>query len=227
MIRAIIFDLDNTLYDQKLFNLGAFEDVSGYVSKRFGADNKKTYAALARVWLAKPDSPRLFDKVLPAVGVRGANIGKIVDVFHDHRPKLKLYTGTRTVLSKLKARYALGMLTDGTPSTQRNKIANLGLEKMFDEIVMTAKTGAGRPKPSSTSYDHMLKLLGVKPSEVVYVGDNPKVDFAPAKKMGMTTIRLMKGRFRGARARGGCDADYKIKNLNGIFSILDSLDRRG
>jgi len=227
MIRAIVFDLDNTLYDQKLFNLGAFGDVSEYVSKSLGADRKKTYNAIARAWLADPGSPRLFDDVLPSVGVRGADIGKIVGVFHSHRPKLKLYPGARMVLSKLKARYVLGLLTDGTPSMQRNKMAALGLEKMFDEIVLTAETGAGMPKPDRASYDYVLKLLGARPSEAVYVGDNPKVDFAPAKKMGMTTVRIMKGRFKDAKARGGCDADYKIKTLNGIFSILDSLDRRG
>lgn len=227
MIRAIVFDLDNTLYDQKLFNLGAFVDVSDYISKRFGIDRKTIYEALARLWLAEPDSPDLFDKVLPSVGVSGADIVKIVDVFHSHRPKLKLYPGAKGVLSKLKARYALGMLTDGMSLMQRNKIAALGLKTMFDEIVLTAETDAGMPKPDKASYEHVLKLLRVRPDEAVYVGDNPKVDFVPAKKIGMATVRIMKGRFKNAKARRGFDADYKIKTLNGIFNILDSLDMRG
>jgi len=227
MIRAIVFDLDNTLYDQKLFNLGAFGDVSDYVSKRFYVGRKKTYNALSREWLANPDSPRLFDKILPSVGVHGADIGRIVGVFHGHTPKLKLYPGAKDVLSKLKSCYALGLLTDGTPSMQRRKIAALRLEKMFDKIVLTAESGRGRPKPDKASYKRVLRLLMVRPDEAVYIGDNPKVDFRSAKKIGMATIRIMKGRFKDAKARDGCDADYRIKNLGGIFSILGSLNGRG
>lgn len=223
MIKAIIFDLDNTLYDQKLYNFGAFKDVSAYISKKYGMNKKIIYNSLVNAWKKNPSAPDLFNKVLPKIGINEFDVKTLVKIFHLHKPRIKPYANTKSVLLKLKKNYKLGLLTDGRPATQKKKIFALNIEKFFDEIVFTSARSRIYAKPNMMSYKLIIKKLKLSPNEIVYVADNPYVDFIPAKKLGIKTIRILKGVFKEVKVKKEFDADYKIKKLDEIFSILNQL----
>ena len=69
----------------------------------------------------------------------------------------------------------------------------------------------------------MLGSLNVKGEEVVYVGDNPHVDFYGAKKAGMNTVRLQRGEFRNVTVDKEYEAEYFIELHDEIFRILEAL----
>ena len=55
---------------------------------------------------------------------------------------------------------------------------------------------------------------------MVYIGDNPIKDFVNCNKVGIKTIRIMKGEFKNYINRFPCDAKYKIKQLKDLNKIL-------
>lgn len=69
---------------------------------------------------------------------------------------------------------------------QRNKIRALGLEPLFDVIVLSGEVGVH--KPDRRVFDHATKLLGVDNASCVFVGDNPNADIAGALNAGMEAV---------------------------------------
>ncbi|MCK5613586.1 HAD-IA family hydrolase, partial [Candidatus Pacearchaeota archaeon] len=109
----------------------------------------------------------------------------------------------KRILSSIKDKYKTGIITNGTPQTQRKKIICLGLEDVFDVFVYTAEFDA--PKPSPTCFILAADALNVDTTDSIYIGDNPLIDFQGAKKAGMYTIRLRRGEFQEISPQ-----DYKI-----------------
>jgi len=99
--------------------------------------------------------------------------------------------GAESLLSALEHEYRLGLLTDGPERTQRDKLRRLGWTDAFDAVVVTG--GIGAPKPEVGSFVALADALGVQPSAVVYVGDDPDRDVTGAATAGMTPIQVVYG----------------------------------
>ena len=67
-------------------------------------------------------------------------------------------------------------------------------------------------KPSTYSYKKLISLNHLNPKNTFYVGDNPKKDFSGAKKLGLKTIRIIKG--KNKEIKKNKYIDFQIKNLN-------------
>ena len=87
--------------------------------------------------------------------------------------------------------YKLGIITDGRPKGQRNKLEALNLRGIIDDIIITDELGGVQfRKPCDIAFRIMLTRWKLYPDEVVYVGDNPKKGFQAAKQLGMKSIWL-------------------------------------
>jgi putative hydrolase of the HAD superfamily len=75
-------------------------------------------------------------------------------------------------------------------SVQRRKITALGLNELFDALICTDELGQEFWKPSPIPFKVALALLGMCPSESVYVGNDPAKDFGGPNEIGMVTIRV-------------------------------------
>ena len=85
--------------------------------------------------------------------------------------------------------YKIGMITDGRPNGQRNKIAALGVDKLIDDIIITDELGGAQfRKPCDIAFRIMQKRLGVPYKNMVYVGDNASKDFTACKELGLKGI---------------------------------------
>ena len=90
------------------------------------------------------------------------------------------------MLVRLGKTKKLGLITDGRPAGQRAKIKALGIENLFDCIIVTDELGGVEyRKPNGKAFELMSKEFGVPYDEMVYVGDNIKKDFAAPEKLGM------------------------------------------
>ncbi|MBU1083662.1 MAG: HAD-IA family hydrolase [Candidatus Omnitrophota bacterium] len=226
MRKTVIFDLDNTLYDEIQFVKSGFNEVSGWMSDKFGVDKEKIYGFLMDV-LDTDGRGRVFDTVLQKIGLKETGLaGKMVEVYRSHYPDISLYPETKEVLLTLKCSgYKLGIITDGDAGVQRKKVEALGIGCLFDTIIFSDEYGTQNRKPSFHPYMKALEGLGSLPEESVYVGDNPNKDFVSARKIGMGTIRIMKGEYRSVDAKTEDDADHKVRDLNGALKIL--MDPKG
>ena len=98
----------------------------------------------------------------------------------------KLFPGTLETLEKLKSKYKLALLTNGNPDLQWFKIKATGLEPYFDPIIISGEFGIGKPDPRIFKFT--LQKLGLKPSEVLMIGNNPIADIEGASQANIRSI---------------------------------------
>jgi putative hydrolase of the HAD superfamily len=197
MIKFVCFDLDNTLYDQKLYFIESFNIIAKYLNESYSI----SYVAIIdKLWslLNSKGSmyPRLFDDLLNLFGLYDKKIIKdLVQLFHQAPvTSLMLYEDARNVLPLLAQKYMLGLITNGDQQMQKRKVAALGLEELLNIKIYTAEIGF--PKPAPEGYNLALKMAEIGPEKSLYVGDNPYIDFEGANNIGFYTVRLLRGEFK-------------------------------
>lgn len=176
---VVVFDLDDTLYPEREFVRSGFQAISRYVEHKCGA------AIFDRLW-------SLFELgSMDPIGdaLRHSQLShdkrELVDIYRNHAPNLSVDTRMIRLLKQLQqADHPLGLLTDGRSVTQRNKIAALGLEHLFDEIVISDEFGSAKPDARNYQYFES-RFVG---RTCVYVGDNLAKDFVTPNRLGWQTV---------------------------------------
>jgi len=221
-IKAILFDLGNTLYNKNQFLKQAFAEVVKYLAKNHNLNYRNTYALINRIWKIKTSHYEfIFDDLLRILGIYSAELlTKTQEVYHGFKPAIKPYPGVKPMLNALGKKYRLGLVTDGHPTMQRNKIAALGLTKSFDTTIFTADYSPQYKKPNPFVYRLAMEKLDATPQETIYVGDNPYDDFKGARELGIFTVRVLQGEFKTVRLNNGYEADVSIKNIKGLTKLL-------
>lgn len=227
MLRAVIFDLDDTLYDERQFVRGGLKSVAKYISRMYKVCEKKTYNMLLGL-LRKHGRGRIFDLVLELLGVAYTRktIARLVSVYRYHHPKLSLYPEVRLILRHLKkSGYHLGLITDGNARVQRRKVKSLGVASFFDCMIFSREYGVNYEKPNISVYKRCLSRLNVCPEESVYVGDNSYKDFVNAKKLGIYTVRVMKGQYRNVIVPETHEAHFRIVSLRKLLPAMNVFNK--
>ena len=221
MIKCLIFDLDDTLYYEKTYVLEAFEEVCKYLSSKYRYDYNKIYERCIEI-LNQYGRGKIFNILCEEYGI-DEDIKKLVEIYRNTKPKLKLYKKSYEVFKFAKENnLKLALITDGCSKVQWNKIKALGLEEVMDKIIVTDDYGNGYGKPHEKSYKEVLNYFNLKPDECIYIGDNPNKDFIGAKKIGMKTIRIIhkQGDHIHDKINIDFDAELTIKDLSYIIIQL-------
>ncbi len=198
MIRAILFDLDDTLYAQADWLAGAWAEVADVAAAQApGLDRAAFLDALLDAAAAGSDRGSIIDRTLAATGADADLAPILVDAFRAHRSgALEPYDGAREAIA-LAARHGLvGLVTDGWPAVQRDKIRALGLGDAFDVIVASDELGREHRKPDPLPFRVALEALGVPAYDAVFVGDRPAKDVAGAHAAGLRAARVRTGEYR-------------------------------
>lgn len=179
-LEAAVFDLDDTLYPEKDYVRGGFAAVAALFPE---AEDME-----ARLWAAFEAGKPAVDTALAAVG-RQSRKAEALAAYRTHTPVLRLYPGAEAMLRRLRGKMKLAVLTDGRPEGQRAKIAALGLEELFDEILITDELGGPEyRKPCPAGFERLAEELGTELSRMAYVGDNIDKDFIAPEALGMGCI---------------------------------------
>ena len=224
MIRAIAFDLDNTLLDFMTFK-------------------KETAKAAAKAMVAaglkaKPEvvAKQIFE-IYEKYGIEyQGTVGKVLwekyhftdfnkfekiqqaGVMAYQKRKfevLKPYPGVKQTLGKLRKRgLKLCIVTDAPRNKTWQRLAVTGLADEFDVVI--TKDDTGQLKPSPLPFKALLKRIKLAPSSVLFLGDNPERDIKGARAAGMKTAFAAYG---GRRKTKVC-ADYVIQNIKELPSCL-------
>lgn len=227
MIRGILFDLDDTLYNERQFVEGGFRVVASRISQRYDLDCDKVYTLLLEV-LDKHGRGQVFDISLQMLNLYDRKmIPGLVDAYRSCRTQLAMFKEVEDVLRILKKEgYRLGLITDGDTMVQKNKVKALGIEGVFDCLVFTNGYDIGREKPDTFSYRKALEELEISAEQSIYVGDNPHKDFIGAKKIGMLTVRVMRGQYKTVKLQKEYEANFRVTTLRGIFRILNRFQKK-
>lgn len=191
MAKTVIFDLDDTLYPELDFVKSGFRAVADFLSRRYNVDKLRIERRMSDI-LRKKGRGKIFDTVLKEYNLYSKDmVNVLIFLYRSHTPILKLDKEVVSVLMNLKKRgKALGIITDGLSSVQRNKARALKLEKYFNVVLCTDELGREYWKPSSIPFMAAMNLLSSKPEETVYVGNDPGKDFLGANLLGIATIQV-------------------------------------
>ena len=109
-------------------------------------------------------------------------------IYRTHKPDIHLYPGVAEMIEELKSNdIKVGIITDGRPEGQRNKLDALGLD--IDDVIITDELGGIQfRKPCDIAFRIMVTRWRLNPADVVYVGDNPAKDFQAPQQLGMRSI---------------------------------------
>lgn len=197
-LKAVLFDLDNTLYPEEQFVVSGFRAVAQTLGERLNLSADTLFQKMLKT-LRDHGRGKVFDRLLEEFQIDSAKwLPTLVQVYRSHQPLIFLSPGVTAALRSLKDRgVKIGLVTDGLASVQRRKIAALGLDSVMDVIVCTEELGRGSRKPSTSPFEVALQLLNVPPGAAAYVADDVSKDFAGPNRLGMKSVQIRGAGFVG------------------------------
>jgi HAD superfamily hydrolase (TIGR01549 family) len=197
--KAISFDLDDTLYDNKPIIIKAVAESFSLLHRKYPKSSHWTAVDWQRCKLAlQIQQPELVHDTSAAryamlreglmqlgysevESSHGAQAG--LDCFHHYRSDFTIVPDVLTTLNTLKQHFTLVGITNGNVDASR-----IGLDTVM-QFVLHPGYGV-KMKPAGDMFDLACKQLAIKPSELLHVGDHPNSDIVGAKMAGCQTVWL-------------------------------------
>ena len=227
MITTVIFDLDDTPYDEVEYCRSGFASVARFLAD--SPDRPTAERIFDCFWkqFKAGNRTKTFNAALDELGIAYDDkfIQEMIKTYRSHVPKISLPADSRDVLSRLSAKYTLGLLTDGFLPAQQLKVHALGLEKYFKSIVYTEQLGRESWKPSPAGFEKLMKTLNAKTETMAYVADNEKKDFIAPNELGFLTIQIIRpARLHTDSAKQSrAAARYVIHKISRLPALLEEL----
>jgi len=226
-MRAVVFDLDNTLYPEAEFVAGGFRAAAAFLSDHCGVDATDAHERFVAA-LEVGGRSGVFDRVVADLGL-DVDPRLLVYLYRTHAPSVALFPDARAALARLRGRESLiAVLTDGMGSVQRRKIAALGLEPdgasdVVDFVVVTDEIGPEAWKPCPLPFEIVLYLLDVPAGDCAYIGDDASKDFGAPNALGMVTVmvdRPLKWSFGGPAPSPESEARHVVADVMEAMEVI-------
>lgn len=227
-IRALTFDLDNTLWETDASILGAEDVMAAHLRSltpaAWMADfSLETFRAVRKqIVEERPDIAHNLTVVRRETLVRwfenrGATrsvaedlAGEGFRVFYEERQKVDPYPGTAETLEILSKDYPLGAITNGNAD-----LMAMPLGQYFQFSLQSQHFP--KPKPDPVMFEEALKRLNVEPHECLHIGDDIEHDVIGAKRLGMKAVWF---NTHGRIPEEDVPADHTITKLQELIEIL-------
>lgn len=214
---VLVFDLDDTLYDELSYVYSGFRAVAAWGEQQYGLDSNSSYARLTSL-LTTEGRGHIFDHWLDGRG----SVREAVRVYRHHTPDITVWASAVRTLDQAK-NWPLYLVTDGHKIVQAKKLAALRIDNRFRHAYLTHRYGIAHAKPDLYCFELILRREHCRWEELVYVGDNPAKDFVNLNSCGACTVRVLTGQHRWIQARPGFDARYSIPDLDALLPLLGDL----
>lgn len=224
MIKAVIFDLDHTLFDRH----GTLRAIVPMLRREFSVNENMTDEEIGDIWCYADDNFVYFGWE----NIHGYLIHKgvfsVPPSFEDYRSFIYKYFAVTAVafpetvpmLEKLRSMgLKTGLITNGNHALQYAKIDMLSLREHFDEIIATGDYSVH--KPDKEIFDIMRNKFVYLPEEMVYVGDNPVNDIKGARGAGWKTIWMKSTGYWDEKVDR---ADREVSHVSEIIDAVLSLE---
>ena len=228
-IKWLMFDADNTLLDFKK----ACEDGLRKTFVDFGShctpEIETLYESInADVWHSFEEGEinalqvrrlrfaRLFDAldISPADPLE-FNAQYLENLVYCSEP----YEGLEVILTALKPKYHISLITNGLKEVQRPRLARLGLNNYFDSIIVSDEIGVAKPDAAFFEYAYGTIPHRLDKHEVMVIGDNIKADIGGGKNFGFKTCWISHGKNNTT----DIEPDFEIHGIHKFQEVLASL----
>lgn len=227
MIKGAVFDLDHTLFDRYATQRLCVKGFCEHFDVADGMTDEKVAEILeyADKHFNHLGWKSIFEHIVKQ------SVFKTTPTFEDYCDFIKgnfyihavPFDFTEPMLKELKGKgLKLGLISNGSSQLQRKKLEILDLEKYFDEIIISGELGVD--KPDLKPFEVMAERLNLKPSELIYVGDNPKNDVEPSRKARYTPIWVMT---TGYWLFPEIEVpEFCIKDVSKVPQVIDEINER-
>ena len=233
-VRAVVFDLDDTLYEEKAAKVAAECAVAAGIADRTGLPLPAALSA----FLASKRMVLSEHALGPARIERGRWIAHALaeaSIADDHLAveleetywatllsRIEAYADAVIAVPHLAATYDLWVATNELRSYQRLKLERLGLATHFRGFVSADEVGHEKPAPEF--FCHLAEVVGEPPESVVFVGDNPLTDVLGACRAGLRSVFFRRGAFASFDVGSvpGCAPTWQIDYLTEIAGLLEA-----
>lgn len=228
MIEVVFFDLDDTIADTSVLAERARRNaIENMIKHGLPVDFETAYNELLELIDEYGSNfPHHFDYLLRRLDIPYNPKWVAAGVIGYHNTKftqLKDVKNARKALIRLsKAGYRLGIITDGDPIKQWEKILRLELDEFFEEVIISDFEGVKKPHPKI--FQKALKSFGVSAGRAVMVGDRLYSDIYGAKQVGMHTVWFRYGKRKEAELEYRDYADFEISDLLELPEVLEVLN---
>lgn len=221
MIKAVIFDLDNTLIDfMRMKRLSCDAAVSAMIDSGLdvnkGRAMKELFALYDKYGL---EEKRIFQKFLKKLAKKidyEVLASGIVAYRRVRAGFLEPYPHVSEILFELKRRgIKLAIVSDAPRLKAWIRLVSMKINHLFDVVITFDDTK--QMKPSTIPFKVAFKKLKIKPAECLMVGDRPERDIKGAKKLGMLTCFA---RYGNPKAKGS-GADYEVNDIKELLEIVE------
>ena len=225
-MKAIIFDLDDTLYDCTGSLLEASRKRAAKVMVKAGLPCTEEEAYLMQKELSEKYGPYhlVFNEMAKKFGRNNKFVDSALKAYNSNEVSdIKLFPDVIPTLKKLALeKYKLFLLTTGIHERQQKKIELLKLKPYFDEIIINDQEVG---LLMEDCFEEIVKKYALNSGNVVVVGDRVRAELRIAKSMGMVTVQMLHGRFKIESASDDSNKpDYKIKQIFQLPTVLKLKD---
>lgn len=227
MIKAVIFDLDNTLYDYDAINGKAIEFAGKWLCSKENIayeeflnafdESRKLTKKCMRDCAAQHNRMIYFQKTSEYLGLNPIKYSlELYDKYWGYMlDNMQLANGVEKLLIHLKqSGIKIAICTDLTTHIQHRKLRKLGIADYVDVFVSSEEADA--EKPDTKIFYMTIDKLGILPSEALYVGDSYEKDIIGAERVGMHSVWL--------NSHKRCEIGKRVKELVEI-TTMDQLEK--
>ncbi len=227
--KAVLFDVDGTLFDRNAAQKMVLEQIVKRLPHIFSA------CEMGRIIEAFLESDRLstedFEAGAPSGGLREARSRQflrllgiredcadvITDIYVRDYPRVNAsVAGAVTLVKELSRRFEVGVVSNGLPDVQYQKLETMGLRDLLSCIVLSEEIGIRKPDPRI--FYRAAYLLERQPPDCLYVGDSYTNDVLGAKAAGMLACWLNTD--PSTNVNNNLEADFIVSNLGELAEIL-------
>jgi putative hydrolase of the HAD superfamily len=229
MVRAVFFDLDDTLYSStELSKKARITAIEHMVSKGLEMEVDEAYVALMRVVTRYGSNyghhfERFFTDELGLPPDYRMISAAIIAYHHTKFVNMRPYPHTIETIIELRTRgYRLAVISDGLPLKQWEKLVRLGMDDFFDQVLISGDETIGVEKPNPKLFEIAMERTGSTPDSAVMVGDKLRSDVDGANNAGITSIWFKTPRdSEGLPEELGIRPDYIVHDIREVLEILE------
>jgi putative hydrolase of the HAD superfamily len=217
-IKAILFDLDNTILDRtSTFN----NFTKSFLKTYFDHFEMKQEIFDRIIYLDQDgykDKQELFSELLEELPWKLKPLKtELLDFYSTEYVKnAVLMENAREMVQHLRKKYKTGLITNGKTVIQYGKIDQLEIRNDFDLIIVSEEAGIKKPDPKI--FELALRKLELSPEQCIFIGDHPVNDIEGAAKIGMKTIWMKVNQ----PWKDGLSAKplHSIERLNELYELI-------